>query len=142
MSTRKKKKRQKIRFRPQSLIYADSDKSQEYAFITKPLGDKRFTAKLLNSQEKLCSLPAGVARRCGYLKKDSLVLIEPTSSADTTVWQIVTVYNDKEKNILEKKGLLNVVDETVEEDLGFTFETEEKNQKTTVDDLEIDIDDL
>ena len=146
MSTKKKKKRQKInRLKPKSLIYADSNMSQEYAFIKKPNGDKRFTAKLINSQEKLCRLSTGVARKSGYLKKNSLVLIEPTSTTETTVWRIVTVYNDKEKNILEKKGLLNIVDETVNDDLGFTFETEEKiKNKITVDDIDqlIDIDDL
>lgn len=148
MSTKKRKKRQKPRFNPKKgLIYADKKKEQEYAHILAPLGDKRFTAKLLNGEEKICKLPNGVAKRCDYIRRDKnqLVLIEPTSSNDTTVWRIETVYSEKQKKQLEKEGILITVDETEKEDLGFTFESEQKDiNARTVDELEeeIDFDDL
>lgn len=128
------------------LIYADESNAQRYAQITKSQGGKppKFEVELLNGQQRIASLPSGVARTVRRrVVVDDWILVQPLSGDIDGLQEIVTVYTKKEYHRLEKEGRLAIVKEVKEEESGLIIgEKKEGPDDRVIDDDEIDIDDL
>ena len=106
------------------LQYKDSSISQQYGYIKAAVGGCTFTVELLNKEEKLCSVK-GVLKKRAKLRVGDLVLVEPLTDSENGRYMIMFRYTLDQKNILNKEGHLNVVDNEEEEEAdeeAYTFD--------------------
>ena len=131
------------RAKKQEMIRADEKICQMYARITDLRGNRQFTVETLAGDKKTASIRGSLQRT--RMRLTDLVLIEPLSDDLNGKWQIMFRYTQDQKSILEKEGVLKIVDqeeETNEEPEAFVFESEIKNEN---DHLQVDtsfIDDI
>jgi len=106
------------------LQYKDTSINQQYGYIKAAVGGCTFTVELLNKEEKLCSVK-GVLKKRVKMRVGDLVLVEPLTDSENGRYMIMFKYTPEQKNILEKEGHLNVVDneeKEKEDEEAYTFE--------------------
>ena len=133
----------------QTLQYADSSKKQVYAKIVRSLGGSppNFRVKVLNEGEETASLSGSVAKKSGKVQIEDWVLAEPLyQSKDRKKYIIIVKYTKDQVRILKRENKLQeYVVSTDNENSGFEFDNQEKNDQDTInieDNIDRILDDL
>ena len=99
---KKKKKGKNKKNRTQNLpkrVLVFKEDMQEYAKITKMLGDRRVTVVLPDSSMMLAIIPGRFRRRC-WMKVGDIILVSRRDFQDNKL-DVIYKYNDDEKRALE-----------------------------------------
>jgi translation initiation factor 1A len=105
---------------------------EEYAKITKSLGDRRMNVVLTDSSEMLAVIPGRFRKRC-WMSTGDVVLVSRRDYQDTKL-DIIHKYTDDEKRLLLKLGEIPdfFTDATAkceeEDDCGIIIEKEEEEE--------------
>lgn len=103
---------------------------QEYAQVTKMLGNLRLTAKLFNEKggEKLCIIPGKFRKRC-WINKDDIILLGIRSYQDDKC-DVIYKYTPAEARKLLKMGELpSDLENLPQEETLFDITEEEQDQQ-------------
>lgn len=119
-----------------TLKYADSSKKQVYAKIVRSLGGSppNFRIKVLNEGEETASLSGSVAKKSGKVMAEDWVLAEPLNqSKDRKKYIIIVKYTKDQIKILKRENKLQeYVMSNDNENCGFEFDNQEKNNQETI----------
>lgn len=91
--------------------YADDSVEQVYGKIEQALGNCSFYVRTIEGEQKVASL-SGVMKKQGRARAGDVVLIEPMSEDINRKYQIIFRYSPEYVKILEKEGLLTVIEES------------------------------
>lgn len=102
-----------------------ADKTQQYAYILKALGNCRFLGKLMDGSECNMTVRGALRKRKVWINKEDIVLVDGYNTfTDNTILHICYKYNDEQINFLKKNDYINDSlfnkTEEIEEDV-FTF---------------------
>ena len=145
--------------------YKDDDECQEYAQITKALGNCRFEVLCFDGKTRLATM-CGKMRKRVFVNQNNLVLVSLREWQDSKC-DIIDKYNDSDVQKFKQKKLIpdfikledktTLDDDIMDDNMGFTFTMEmpsdsdeeefidKKNsseEDTDTDEDKIDIDDI
>ena len=121
------------------------DDGEEYAEITKSLGNSQFELKFLNGEIGIGNLRGSMKRGPGFQKvvvgNWVIAQLDPCTSGKEKYF-ITHRYTEKDKKQLERLGELIIINEE-EDDAGFVFEGEDEDgvqgpKEVDIDELVID----
>ena len=129
------------------------EEGQEYAQITKCLGNCRFTVMCFDGKERMATMCGGMRKR-RFVNMNDIVLVSLRDWQDAKC-DIIDSYDDNLTRKLKDKGLIpdsikldsdGNMDEEEDNDLGFVFSTEMPDSNEEDDDIfeeeSIDLDDI
>ncbi len=120
------------------LVQADKKEGQQYAVVTKPLGNCTFLVEKQNGDDQACSLKGSMkGKKFERVNIGDLVLtqLDPSTTSKNKFY-IIHLYNPKEKKQLEKLGEFVSATEVDDTCVSFIFEGDEKiiqNKQSDVD---------
>ena len=111
-----------------------ADKTQQYAYVLKPLGSCRFLGKLMDGTECNLSLRGALKKRRVYINKEDVVLVDGYNTfTDNNILHICYKYNDEQINYLKKNEYINNTlfdrNQEIEEDIFVFTENIENNEE-------------
>ena len=85
-----------------------ADKTQQYAYILKALGNCRFLGKLMDGSECNMSVRGALRKRKVWINKEDIVLVDGYNTfTDNTILHICYKYTDEQVNFLKKNEHIN-----------------------------------
>jgi len=125
------------------------EEGQEYAQITKCLGNCRFTVMCFDGKERMATMCGGMRKR-RFVNMNDIVLVSLRDWQDAKC-DIIDSYDDNLTRKLKDKGLIpdsikldsdGNIEEEEENDLGFVFSTEMPDSNEESEEENIDLDDI
>lgn len=129
------------------------EEGQEYAQITKCLGNCRFTVMCFDGKERMATMCGGMRKR-RFVNMNDIVLVSLRDWQDAKC-DIIDSYDDNLTRKLKDKGLIpdsikldsdGNIEEEEENDLGFVFSTEmpdsDEDEEDILEEESIDLDDI
>ena len=113
------------------LVFKDITQFQEYAQVTKTLGNKRFELTCFDGKTRLGHARGSLKKKKVFVKLGDVVLVSLREFEDAKC-DILDVYTQKEVKSLKSYGEIpntvrdDLVENTVEEDIGFDFDNGEE----------------
>ena len=127
----KKQKKPSDNVVERELVFKDITQFQEYAQVTKTLGNKRFELTCFDGKTRLGHARGSLKKKKVFVKLGDVVLVSLREFEDAKC-DILDVYTQKEVKSLKSYGEIpntvrdDLVENTVEEDIGFDFDNGEE----------------
>tara|TARA_B100000902_G_C27302473_1_gene913607 strand:- start:727 stop:1134 length:408 start_codon:yes stop_codon:yes gene_type:complete len=133
-----KNKGKKRPVEPTKRIMVYKQDMEEYAQITKMLGDRRVTVMFPNKEEFMAMIPGRFRKRC-WMKVGEIVIVSRRDFQDSKM-DILHKYTDEETKILAREYeippfFLDTVTDPTDLENVVAFETEEEEGEIDVNDI-------